>query len=144
MWKDGTICGIQRRFPNGNKQAIHGSINGVFLPMVELEDFPTTLIICEGASDAIYMDTHIQFPALVVGKQNCDQIKPVVCLWLALQPKYTIIVADNDEPGRIGAKNTAFAIRQHPTAQNIRIFVTREKDVRETLDTHGEILGSWC
>lgn len=47
----GDICGIRRRFPNGDKRSFAGSKNGLFLPM-EMPKNVAYVLIVEGPTDA--------------------------------------------------------------------------------------------
>jgi hypothetical protein len=139
MWSDGQCAGIQRRFPNGAKSAVAGSKRGLFVPTTTL-GIPRTLVVCEGASDAIYFHAY-GGEGFVIGRQNCDMVNEVLALHAHLAPQSTIILADNDEPGIRGAINLRDAIERNTYCS--RIFVPRDKDVRETITKRGKLVGRW-
>jgi len=139
MWANGRCCGIQRRFPSGEKCSVAGSKRGLFVPTQSLESRVTTLYICEGASDAIYLKAYVT-EGLVIGRQNCDMCDEVSAFVAATRPGSIVILADNDEPGLTGASKlsgTGYLMGR------ARIFIPREKDVRETITKHGRLEGRW-
>jgi hypothetical protein len=138
MWRDGECCGIQRRFPNGSKVSIPGSKRGLFIPLTTIGRVGT-LYITEGVSDAIYFMAYTD--QYVIARQNCDMIAEVVTFVAHLAPTRVAVFADNDAPGIKGAIALSGAIDSQLCRS--RVFVPREKDVRETLVRHHELRGRW-
>ena len=139
MWASGRCCGIQRRFPSGDKCSVAGSKRGLFVPTQSLEAKVTTLYICEGASDAIYLKAYVT-EGLVIGRQNCDMCDEVSAFVAATRPDNIVILADNDEPGLTGASKlsgTGYLMGR------AKIFIPRDKDVRETITKRGKLEGRW-
>lgn len=91
------IIGIRRRYGSGQKFAIKGSSNGLFIP--EGLTGRGALIICEGPTDCA---AGLDFGFDAIGRPNCDSRIEMTARF-ARGRKVTII-ADNDLPGVEGAK----------------------------------------
>ncbi len=100
------IIGIRRRFGDGNKRALAGSKNGLFIPMGLSKDKP--LFICEGPTDTA---TALDLGFEAIGRPNCDS-KIEMTVRFARGRKITII-CDHDVPGRDGAKKLAKQLIEH-------------------------------
>jgi hypothetical protein len=121
--------GIRRRFPNGAKLSAKGSKTGLFIPSdLRCQD---PLLICEGATDtAAAID--LGFDA--IGRPNCNsQIGMTVKA--AAGYNEIVIVADNDEAGKAGAKKLADALALHCPLVKIIYPAEGIKDLRQWLHT---------
>jgi len=96
------VVGIQRRYPNGFKCMVEGSQLGLIIPMGSWNT-EEPLYITEGASDlAVLLECGFQG----FGRPSCRVIVETTVEFC--EPfKAIIIVNDNDEPGRRGAKQLA-------------------------------------
>jgi hypothetical protein len=100
------IIGIRRRFGDGNKKALAGSCNGLFIPTGLSNDKP--LFICEGPTDcAVALDLGFE----AIGRPNCDS-KIEMTVRFAKGRKI-VVISDNDPPGRSGAKKLANKLIDH-------------------------------
>jgi hypothetical protein len=116
------IIGIQRRFPDGFKCCVNGSMNGLFVPQTSLAE---PIYITEGASDLCYL---LNIGRYGIGRINCRMIDEVVDWLNHNKIKDVIIVADNDPPGQKGALKLA---------NILDCFIwtpTKGKDLREYLE----------
>jgi len=107
------IIGIQRRFPDGKKMIVRGSRTGLFLPIsgafdrvsyrsvIYLSQSPY-LLICEGVSDAIAAYEHLGFAS--IGRYNCSGGINELASMDVIRAVYPVIIADNDNPGILGAE----------------------------------------
>ncbi len=88
------IVGIKRRFPDGSKKAVSGSMNALFVPWAQQSN---TLYIVEGFSDALTLaDLHYS----VIGKPNCFSWSKLIIPYIKeFKWKKVLLVSDNDEPG---------------------------------------------
>ena len=123
---NGKICGIRTRDQDGNKRAITGSRNGVFLPTFT-EDGRQP-IICEGPTDSAAALALGYYP---IGRQSCTGCERHVvdtCKRMGFQ-KVTVC-ADSDGPGIAGAKKLLDVLR---AAKIVVRMVTPSgfKDLRE-------------
>lgn len=97
----GKVIGIRRRFPNGSKVAIKGGKNGLCIP-TELNGVGP-LLVCEGPTDtAAALD--LGFNA--IGRPNCGSLVEMTVRAVRDRGE-TVIVADNDAAGRMGAERLA-------------------------------------
>ncbi len=98
---DDGIVGIQRRFPDGSKKWVKGSLNGIFIPRLDWTNLET-LFICEGASDTA---TALDMGLSAIGRASCQTGKDHIIKFCAKRkPQRIVIIADNDEAGVKGAK----------------------------------------
>ena len=104
----GRIIGINRRFQNGSKRIMPGHKAGLYLPDDLLIASDSTLVACEGGTDAVAgRDLGLQ----CVGRFSCTHgAKLLVELVKAQRPSLVVIVADGDGPGRRGADSLAVAV----------------------------------
>ncbi len=100
------IIGIRRRFGDGNKKALAGSCNGLFIPTGLSNDKP--LFITEGPTDCA---TALDLGFEAIGRPNCDS-KVEMTVKFARGRK-VVIICDNDVPGRSGAKKLAKKLIDH-------------------------------
>lgn len=92
----GVPTGIQLRRLDGSKLSVKGSRYALYSPRQEYPD--TTLLVCEGASDALA--AHSLGFGLVAGRHNCRSgIEYIVHLARTRKPTRVVIVADNDGNG---------------------------------------------
>jgi len=104
----GKIIGIRLRADSGRKWAVTGSHQGVFVP-VAWPDMPDTALICEGPTDTA---AALSLGFLAIGRPSCLGCELALietCKRLAV--RRVVIVADNDGPGRDGARKLASTIR---------------------------------
>jgi hypothetical protein len=141
---DEHIIGIQRRFPDGSKCCVEGSQLGLFIPRALKFN---TLFICEGCSDAVAV-YDLGFDA--IGRPSCNSCVEIVCQWVGINEdiKHIIIIPDNDEVGKDGAKelhkclNMDFGeitdIFEYAGAKDIREYIQRvgKSRVREELEQY--------
>lgn len=120
------IIGVRRRFPDGPKMSLTGSMNGVFIPV----DLPTDdlLFICEGPTDtAAALD--LGFSA--IGRPNCNS-KVDMTAEIA-KGRDVVIIGDNDEGGRAGVERLSDTLVLY--CKDVRIIFPPEsiKDLRDWL-----------
>jgi phage/plasmid primase-like uncharacterized protein len=104
----GRIIGITRRFQDGAKRIMPGHKAGLYLPDDLTIAADSTLVACEGATDAVAgRDLGLQ----CVGRFSCTHgARLMVELVKAHRPGLVVIVADADGPGRRGAESLASAV----------------------------------
>jgi len=115
--------GIRVRNMEGQKWAIKGSRNGIFIPKRLRESIG--ILICEGPTDTAAM-LDLGFDA--IGRASCNTgaefCKPIVAR------REVVIVSDSDGPGVDGAEKLASELWQ--TARTVRIITPPySKDARE-------------
>lgn len=126
----GKIVGIRLRREDGLKFAVKGSHDGLFVP-VFMEPI-TRLFITEGPTDCAAADS-MNLDA--IGRANAlsnaciDQCVEFVA---RNKPREVVVVADNDEVGKVGARK----LRQALTAKS-RQLLFPTKDFREFLRVCG-------
>ncbi len=118
------IIGIRRRFGDGNKKALAGSCNGLFIPTGLSNDKP--LFICEGPTDCA---TALDLGFEAIGRPNCDS-KVEMTVKFARGRK-VVIICDNDSPGRSGAKKLAKKLIDHCPEVKIICPPVAGMDLRE-------------
>jgi len=133
------ITGISRRFPDGSKRLVKGSLMGIFIPRLNWDNLET-LYICEGISDtAAALDMGLK----AIGRISCGTGKDHIIKFCAKKsPSQIIIVSDNDEPGIAGAKALGLWISQgyHLFAiprPDIKVIIPEAKDLREWVKEKG-------
>lgn len=136
LYDDGRIVGAQWRYPDGSKQQVKYSGEGVFLPAVdELICFDgRTIYVCEGFSDSVFL-SYLQ-GVCVVGKLCATANKVAARYIKGMMPKYVIIVADADNIGIAGAKRLGEMI------QPIRSKIVKPvggKDIRQMYEQTNRI-----
>jgi len=118
------IIGIRRRFGDGNKKALVGSCNGLFIPTGLSNDKP--LFITEGPTDcAAALDLGFE----AIGRPNCDS-KIEMTVRFAKGRKI-VVICDNDSPGRSGAKKLAKKLINHCPEVKIICPPVAGMDLRE-------------
>lgn len=105
---DRVVVGIRLRAANGRKWAVRGSRQGLFIPSSRPKKCVSDwLVICEGPTDTAAMLTAGVY---AIGRPSCrgciDYLTGVVA------GHDVVIMADDDEPGRIGAWELAQAIKR--------------------------------
>lgn len=127
--RDGEGCytGIRLRHENGDKWAVKGSHQGIFLPEIPSNSLA---IITEGVTDTAAALT-IGYYAL--GRPSCSGGTPLIRRTIRrLNIRRAIIVADNDDPGLRGAQMLCNHLPV-PTC----ILVLPCKDMREFVNNGG-------
>ena len=118
------VIGIRRRFGDGNKFAVKGSSNGLFIPQGLSESGP--LFITEGPTDC---GAALDLGFDAIGRPNCDS-KVDMTVRFARGRKITII-ADNDAVGIEGAKKlSAKLIERCPEVEIIGTARSVEEAVK--------------
>lgn len=132
MYRDpDTVIGIRLRTDDGAKFAIKGSSAGVFMnpvPMNNWED-EEVAYICEGPTDTA---SAFQLGLYAIGRPSASG--GIDILKKLLRGKRTVIISDDDSPGRQGADNLAEALK--PIVPSVKIIQPLKKDIREWLQ-HG-------
>jgi DNA primase len=134
--EDFLSIGVQRRWPNavkGNKCCVSGSMLGLFLP---IEIRSSTIFICEGASDAIAV-YDLGFDA--IGRPSCNSCVEIVCQWVGINEdiKHIIIIPDNDEVGKDGAKELHKCLNMDFGEITDIFEYAGAKDIRELISVKG-------
>ena len=131
----GNILGVRLRRPTGFKFSVAGGNDGLFIPSPPRDD-PSSLLICEGPTDAAALIDMSFFN--VVGRPNCSGgIKLLVELTQRRQPAEVVIVADGDEPGQHGADNLASVLLAYVPYVRVIQPPQNLKDVRAWLQAGG-------
>lgn len=118
------IIGLRRRFGDGNKRAVTGSSNGLFIPSELSSDKP--LCITEGETDC---GAALDLGFEAVGRPNCNS-KVEMTVRFARGRKI-LIICDNDVPGREGAKRLAAELIKHCPSVKIICPPPGVKDLRQ-------------
>jgi len=119
--------GIRLRNDKGEKWAVRGSHNGIFLPQSEEQSLA---LICEGPTDTAAAMTLGYF---AIGRPSCSGGMPLVVTALKrLGVSRAAIIADNDDPGLNGAMSLAKFLPM-PSA----IVVLPTKDIRAFVNAGG-------
>lgn len=93
------LVGIRIRTDRGDKYAIKGSRNGLFVPSDEAGE---CLWIVEGPTDAA---AGVQLGLSVIGRPSCSGARSwILEMVRRMAPKRVVLVADNDDPGIQGAQ----------------------------------------
>lgn len=141
----GEVTGIRLRWNNGQKRAITGGRDGIFLPAIEPRQ---EAVVVEGPTDCAALLTIGKFG---IGRPNCNSgIAALAATISRLNIRRAIIIADNDDdkirpngdrwnPGLDGAKRLAEEI-----GVPCCLLVLPTKDAREFVRTGGtaELLDS--
>lgn len=123
----GRIIGIRRRFPNGRKISLTGSKTGLFIP-TDL-DSSRLLLVCEGGTDT---GAALDLGFDAIGRPNCNS-KIRMTAEAAKGRAEIVIIGDNDEAGRCGAKKLADALALHYPSVKIIYPPEGIKDLRQWL-----------
>lgn len=90
--------GIRLRNMKGDKWAVRGSKQGIFLPFCPQQD---TAFICEGPTDTA---AALSIGLFAIGRPSCSGGMPDIIVALRrLHIRRVVIIADNDDPGLTGA-----------------------------------------
>ena len=104
----GDVVGIRLRSVSGQKFAVTGSHNGLFIPRALPNLHGAPLFICEGPTDTAAM---LDLGFNVVGRASCNTGSRLLSQYIGLvHPAEVVIVADADAPGRDGAGRLASAL----------------------------------
>ena len=110
---DGTIIGIRTRTPGGDKRAITGSRNGLFLPAEWTDappERPDRLVLAEGPTDAAAL---LAWGFTAAGRPNdAGGMLQAEKLVDRLNPAEVVVLADADGPGRKGAAVLSNALKR--------------------------------
>jgi hypothetical protein len=133
VWDDKlSISGMQVRYPDGTKCSVTGTRIGVFVPRCIDAAKRSILCITEGLTDAM-VSTEFGIPA--IGKWNCDSTHEIVLSLILdkIKPSRIIMVSDNDDPGKQGAKELYKMIKTYQSGLHITGLVPPDgiKDLRE-------------
>lgn len=119
----GNQIGIRLRTEDGQKFAVKGSRNGLFIPSIVPH---RTLYVCEGPTDTA---AALTIGLYAIGRPSCNcggpELKNAA---RRLGVRNLVVVADNDEPGRQGAvkiiKDVGLpSVIWTPPAKDLRQFV---------------------
>ena len=126
------ICGMQVRYPDGTKCSVTGTKIGVFIPQSITSAIKSILCITEGLTDSM-VSTEFGLPAM--GKWNCDSTHEIALSLVLerIQPSRVIIVSDNDDPGKKGAKELYNMIKTYNSGLHTTGVIPPEgiKDLRD-------------
>jgi len=128
----GKVLGIRLRSPLGDKYAVKGSKQGLFIPD---GCSGNQLLITEGPTDAAaLLDMGFSF---VVGRPSCAGAVKLLIDLVRRHPADVVIVADGDEPGRRGADDLAGVLVAY--VSTVRIITPPDgiKDGRQWLQAGG-------
>lgn len=136
---DGTIVGIRLRRPSGFKFAVTGSRSALFIPSELLAQNVKTLCIAEGPTDTAAL---LDLGFVAVGRPSCSGgVRLLANLVKTMRPTELIVVADQDEPGQLGAAQLTDILAAY--APITRIVTPPAKDAREWRRrgaTHDDVL----
>lgn len=119
----GKIDGIRLRNDAGDKWAVKGSHQGIFMPRV-WPSVPDMALICEGPTDTAAALT-LGFYA--IGRPSCVGCEDIIVATIRrLAIRRVVVVADNDGPGKAGAERLSKTLR----VPN-KTIVPPGKDIRE-------------
>lgn len=112
----GAVRGIRLRKPDGQKLAVRGSREGLFVAR-GLEQV-SRLLVCEGPTDtAALLDLGLD----ALGRPSCGGGSRLVLDFVrAVRPEEVVVVADADGPGQRGAES--LLARLLPVVPNVRIL----------------------
>lgn len=96
----GNITGYRRRFYNGSKATIKTSVSGLFIPYCQSNY--DLILACEGPTDTA---AALDLGFYAIGKPNCNSRDNLVVKFVS--GKNVVVVSDNDDVGRMGAKRLA-------------------------------------
>ncbi len=126
----GKVTGIRLRNEAGQKWAVKGSHQGLFIPTEYPFDFEGTLYIVEGPTD---LAAALTLGLYAVGRPACLGQEQMILQYIRAQKvRRAVIVADHDEPGLRGAAKLQSVL---PVLSCI--YVPPTKDIREFLRLGG-------
>ena len=115
------FAGIRLRSDDGDKWALRGGRQGIFIPDMELE---SEVLVVEGPTDAA---AAVSLGFYAIGRPSCTGgVREIAALCQRMGIKRLSVLADNDGPGISGAR--AFCGQIGLPA---RLVVTPAKDLRE-------------
>ena len=115
------FTGIRLRSDNGDKWALKGSRQGIFIPNMDLQG---EVLVVEGPTDAA---AAVSLGFYALGRPSCTGgVREIAALCQRRGVKRLTVIADNDGPGLAGAR--AFCAQIGLPA---RLVVTMSKDLRE-------------
>lgn len=125
---DGEMIGIRLRDDSGNKWAVRGSKQGLFLSEFGCE--PVAYVV-EGPTDAA---AALTIGLSVIGRPSCLGCEDLILKYVHRQKiRRVVIITDNDEPGLRGA-----AKLQDMLVVPSCIWVPPTKDIREFVGLGGD------
>ncbi len=122
----GGITGIRLRALSGEKFAVTGSRDGLFIPTAT--KYKERLLICEGPTDCAAI---LSLGFSVIGRPSCTGGKrQIIQIVRKHRPEQVVVVADSDEAGQKGADRLAFLLCLH--VSDVRMITPPEeiKDAR--------------
>ena len=115
------FAGIRLRSDEGEKWALRGSRQGIFIPSMELQG---EVLVVEGPTDAA---AAVSLGFYAIGRPSCTGgVREIAALCRRIGIKRVSVLADNDGPGLAGARAFCGQVGL-PT----RLVVTPAKDLRE-------------
>jgi 5S rRNA maturation endonuclease (ribonuclease M5) len=121
----GDVIGIRLRYDDGQKRAVLGSHNGLFIPEVEPE---RRVYVCEGPTDTAAV---LSMGLWSIGRPNASACATMLVDFIKRhRVREAVLLADNDTPGIRGAQALALPC---PCA----VLLTPAKDMREFLRLGG-------
>jgi len=146
-YKDGSFCGAQRRFSNGDKRCVKDSCLGLIYPYNWVGDY--YIFICEGFSDGINVwDLGLQS----ISRPHCHYTEGIEVLFMDIleDVERVVIIPDNDTVGIKGAEKLRGIIEGIPCNDDVGIdYISCDifsfdgaKDIREYIKLKGkEVVG---
>ena len=129
---DGKVIGIRLRLADGRKLSVRGGKEGLFVPIGV--DKPNRLLICEGPTDTAAL---ISAGFDAIGRPSCSGgVRLIVDLVRRWRPGEVVIVADGDEPGRLGATRLAKRLALHVSTVKVIVPPEQIKDARAWFCRH--------
>jgi len=120
----GNVIGIQRRFPDGKKNFLKGSRNGLFVPSGLASN--ETLLICEGVSD---VGSALDLGFEAIGRASCNTGAEM--LSECVRGRDVVIIGDNDDAGKKGAQVLALKLALYCPSVKIIFPPEGVKDLRQ-------------
>ena len=115
------FAGIRLRSDDGDKWALKGSRQGIFIPSMDLQG---EVLVVEGPTDAA---AAVSLGFYAIGRPSCTGgVREIAALCQRMGIKRLSVLADNDGPGISGARAFCGQIGL-PT----RLVVTLTKDLRD-------------
>ncbi|TKJ32882.1 MAG: hypothetical protein CEE38_21925 [Planctomycetes bacterium B3_Pla] len=122
------VTGILRRFSDGKKKFVRGSVKGLFLDKHRY-DPNAQVLLPEGLSDCL-AGASLGFQ--VIGRPDARSCANLLCEFLMKYGlKKPIVVCDNDSPGRAGAEHLADKLADKGLSVKVIELPERYKDFRE-------------
>lgn len=134
-YREGGVCGVQRRFSDGTKRCIIGSQLGLIYSKEHIHAY-YYIFICEGFSDGISV---YDLGLNSIARPHCHYTEGIPDLFEAVFESFCniVIIPDSDAVGLAGAKKLQGILRQN--GHNCTIFDFDEaKDVRQLIQLKGK------